>query len=582
MTRDRSTLANTARILRGVTSTLFVAPLSTALAVEFQAGDYDVSIDSQISIGTSIRNEDPDKAYISAGNGGTANSNTLDDGNLNFAKGDAVSSIVKGTHEMNVSNGQLGMFLRGKWWNDFTLGNEKVPHGHAPNSNVANSRLDDSDFNNYAKFSGIALLDAFVYGSLSIQDKPLDLRLGKQVVSWGESTFIQGGVNTINPVDVSAFRRPGATLKEGLLPVSLMYANFGITDDVSIEGFYQLQWEPTVLDGCGTYFSTADWAAQGCETLAYAAALPDATSFAAGAVANRSPDIEPDDAGQFGLASRYYSDRLDTEFSAYYTNSHSRTPFAGYVRSPNGLPLAAGGDGSYVLEYPEDIQMFGLSMSTTVKGWAVSGEISHRPKQPIQINSSEILAAAIAGAPTLFNDSINAAPPGSTVSGYDEFPVTQIQGTLIKTFDRALGASTVTMVAELGGTFIDDLPSLGKARYGRSAAFGVGSLTPTGDDDGYVTQTAWGYRLLLKANYPNAIASVDLSPVLSWSHDVKGFSPEPAQQFQEGRQALSVGISASYLSSYSAGLSMTTYLDNADFNTLSDRDFLSFTASMTF
>lgn len=582
MTRDRSTLANTTRILRGATRMLLVAPLSTAIAVEFQAGDFDVSLDSQISIGTSIRNEDRNKAYISPGNGGTSNSNTPDDGNLNFEKGDAFSSIVKGTHEMNVSDGRVGLFLRGKWWNDFTLNGEKVPHGHAPTSNAANSKLDDSDFNNYAKFDGIALLDAFFYGSFDIQDKPLDLRLGRQVVSWGESTFIQGGVNTINPVDVSAFRRPGATLKEGLLPVSLMYANLGVTDNLSIEGFYQLKWEPTVLDGCGTYFSSADWAAEGCERLAYAGAIPDATNFAAGAVANRSADLEPDDAGQFGLASRYYSDRLDTEFSAYYTNTHSRTPFAGFVRSENGLPLAQGGDGTYALEYPEDIQMFGLSMSTTVKGWAVSGEISHRPKQPIQFNSSEILAAAVAGAPTLFNDRVNSTPLGSMVSGYDEFAVTQLQGTLIKTFDRALKASTVTLVAELGGTFVDDLPDLDVARYGRSPVFGVGSLTPAGDDEGYVTQAAWGYRLLLQANYPNAIGSVDLLPKLSWSHDVKGFSPEPAQQFQEGRQALSLGITGSYLGSYSAGVSMTKYLNNADFNTLSDRDFLSFTASMTF
>ncbi len=55
--------------------------------------------------------------------------------------------------------------------------------------------------------------------SFDIGDMPLDVRVGRQVVNWGEATFIQG-INVLNPIDVSAFRRPGAEIKEGLLPVS--------------------------------------------------------------------------------------------------------------------------------------------------------------------------------------------------------------------------------------------------------------------------------------------------------------------------------------------------------------------------
>ena len=34
------------------------------------------------------------------------------------------------------------------------------------------------------------------------------------MINWGESTFIQGGINAINPVDVSALRVPGAELRD--------------------------------------------------------------------------------------------------------------------------------------------------------------------------------------------------------------------------------------------------------------------------------------------------------------------------------------------------------------------------------
>ena len=43
---------------------------------------------------------------------------------------------------------------------------------------------------------------------------PLSIRFGKQVLSWGESLFIQGGNSVINPIDVSAIRAPGAELKK--------------------------------------------------------------------------------------------------------------------------------------------------------------------------------------------------------------------------------------------------------------------------------------------------------------------------------------------------------------------------------
>ena len=74
-----------------------------------------------------------------------------------------------------------------------------------------------------AKTAGTQLLDAFGYYLYDIDGQPGSARLGKQVVNWGESTFIQGGLNVINPFNLAALRRPGSEVKDALVPVNLFY-----------------------------------------------------------------------------------------------------------------------------------------------------------------------------------------------------------------------------------------------------------------------------------------------------------------------------------------------------------------------
>lgn len=104
----------------------------------------------------------------------------------------------------------------------------------------------------------IDLLDFYVSGDFNVGDLPLNVRIGKQVVNWGEATFILNGISSWSPFDVSAFRRPGSEVKEGLLPIWGAYASLGLPYDLSLEAFYQLEWEHVQLDRPGTPFSGAD------------------------------------------------------------------------------------------------------------------------------------------------------------------------------------------------------------------------------------------------------------------------------------------------------------------------------------
>jgi len=598
-----------------------LAASSPAHAVTWDWGNWSGSWDNTVSYGISWRAEDRDPALIGKGNGGTGEAILTDDGNLNFDKWDIFSNIIKGTSEIGLDNGQFGGFGRIKYWYDFELEDGSMPHGHVANGYQPDAELNDSDFDDYAQFSGLELLDLFVYGSFDLGDSPLDMRLGRQVVNWGESLFIQG-INVLNPIDVSAFRRPGAEIKEGLLPVSLFYFNLGLPGEVSLEAFYQFKWEKTVIDGCGTYFSDADFAATGCNIL-----LAPEQDIPPGS-GNFLPDIalqnfhktlkdpfvdEADDEGQFGLALRRYFEGIDTEFGLYYQQLHNRTPVinsvfdtsaiaAGSILALNPVPSY------YQIQYPEDINILGLSFATNIGVVALAGEVSYKEDLPVAVNGTTILASALrvlgsggaycaAPDPTVFlgqfglrecagwADYISQGGPynpdaRAVIEGWDRFDVTQAQTSATYLWENGLGADRVTFVGELAWIGVDNLPAISEMPYGRNPIFGAPQTGLGGpSDDGFVTSNSWGYRMVAFATYPNVFAGVELTPRIAWAHDVDGTSPTPT--FIDGRKALSFALGANYLTKYRGSIAYTMFSGGAA-NTQTDRDFVSFTVSMDF
>ncbi|MEH6344786.1 MAG: DUF1302 domain-containing protein [Bermanella sp.] len=574
--------------------------------LEFYNAGIEGSINSEISMGSSWRVEEQDNFLTQDGN--------YEDGNKNFAKGDAFSQIFKGSHELQMSYQNFGGVVSGRYWYDSALKDNNVRYGHAPTATIGTegnpndqlsvnqageSRLDDSSFNDLSKFSGTELMDAFVYGEFSVLDMPLDVRLGRQVVSWGESTFIPGGVNNINPIDINAFTRPGSEVKEALLPVNMAYANVGLSDNVSAEAFYQLEFQQSVLPGCGTYFAPSDYVSEGCDVV---------TIAEEGASLQRNEDgiRKPNADGQYGLALRFVSESLaDTEFGIYYMNVHSRTPVANGIssylseaqlnvmgqtaagqyiagvtqgtRAPTAEEMATAeqvamktglgaklATSSYFVSYPEDLQILGLSFSTNLGGIAWSGELSHKLDAPMQMNANELIEYTLT------------VGESELVEGYKLFDISQTQVTAIKFFDRALGADRITLVTEAAYTFVHNLEKSGGGfNYGRADIY-------TDDkDEGYVTEGSWGYRTLVEAEYPDAFAGVNLTPRAVWSHDVKGYGPETSGAFIEGQQSLDLSLHLDYLSTYKASVSYTQYM-GGDYTTRSDRDFASISVGMQF
>lgn len=576
--------------------------------------DFHLQITSQLSMGASWRLGDADPRFIGALNGGTGGTTTTDDGNLNFDKNDTFSKIIKGSHDIQLSKDNWGVFMRVKYWYDKELKDENRAHGHSPNGYTPNTPLNDENFADFAKFSGIELMDAYFYSNFDIGNAPVDFRLGRQVISWGESTFIQGGLNSTNPFDVNALRRPGAELKEGLLPVGMAYINAGVTENLTLEAFYQYEWEKTQIDGCGTYFSGADFAADGC--FAVTIAVPDQQAVAGGFFAQRQADGEPDDGGQYGLAARYYAAELnDTEFGLYYMNIHSRLPLINAVRTRTlsvpgvtsiFVPAAADPTGGvlsalnpqYRIVFPEDLQYFGATFATNLGGTAVSGEISYKPDTPVQISGPELLNGVLSEQPFFrYSSRVTSADLGAEINGYDEFDVTQIQITALHFFDRVLGASRLTVIGEAGIVLTDGVEDSDQ-KYGRNSVFGLGDFDVGGginctnlqaagaiggdcEADGFTTDAAWGYRIRGVLNYPNVFAGVSLQPTIDWQHDVSGYSPDPGQQFHEGRKSFGLSVEALYAQKYSMTIGYRDF-NGGSHNTLEDKDFASINFAVSY
>lgn len=609
--------------------------VTSAQAIEYNVGELNIQLANTVSYGIGWRVDERDRSQIMPGNGNAIGENTsgasynYDDGTLNYDQGDIYTNVFKWSGDLEMSYRNYGGFFRARAYYDHAIMDQDTEF----------KQLNEETEN--AAGRGAELLDAFVWADYDINYVPVTFRLGRQVLSWGESTFIQGGINSVNPVDASAFRKPGAELKEGLLPVNMFYTSIGLTGEITLEAFYQLEWDHTRSDPCGTFFSTVDFVADGCgpvilggtaderdilalRDLEVDTGVPLANRVAP--VTERIEDEEPSDSGQYGMAVRWYSEALgDTEFGFYYMNIHSRLPYInGVITNQDRLGVLTGTpdmevneDASYntyrplyQIAYPEDIKIAGVSFArSTASGASISGEISYKPDMPVQWNAFELILAGN-GAPwsRLYQqraeEAGNAADLyGEVGKGYDEFDIWQAQSTYIMFFDRVLGADRLALVGEVGATYIPDLPDTDDARYGRSGAYGIGNndgvYEPGGDtnycifggtsanvnsdyctDDGYTTKLSGGIRLRSGLTYNNAFAGVNMTPNLSVAYD-KGYGPEPGSQFIDDRLTVGLGVSFLYLNQTSVDVSYTNF-SGGKYNQLKDRDNISLSAKYSF
>ena len=649
-----------------------VAPVRSN-ALELRLGDVSGSWDTTLSYGVSYRVQRPDKSLIGLPNGGWAYSVNNDDGTLNYGRS-MFSNAAKITSELQLDYGFLGGFIRGTGFYDF-----EGEDGHRERAHLSKRARDLVGHD-------VRLLDAYITASFDVLSMPVQIRLGEQVVSWGESTFIPHGINVINPVDVTALRVPGAELREAFLPQGMVWGTVGMCDNASFEAFYQYDWDETIIDPPGSYFSTNDYAGEGGSRVQLGFGAAPEGDFL-GVPRERTKD--PDDQGQFGLAMRVFAPSLhDTEFGFYFINHHSALPlisartgtlqgalnagavganapgvigtsiatFAanpadpvgaitsgvvngmgnGMTQSQAGLiaqttvetyagalmggattPAAQGAAAAagataavssatdayartarYFTEYPEDIQVFGVSFNTEVgsSGIALQGEYSFHKDQPLQVDDLELLFAALgpinAGLAAANQVGNYTGQFTTIIPGFIERDVSQVQATLTKIIPQVAWADQLVLLGEAGAVYVHNMPDKDDLRLNGPATFISGNQALAGvhgpaagqfeDEDNFADQTSWGYRAIARLTYNDVFAGVNLMPRIAWQHGVDGITPGPASTFLEDRKAITLGLTGTYRHDWAVDVSYTNYFGAGRYNLVNDRDFISATIKYSF
>ncbi|MEK6787762.1 MAG: DUF1302 domain-containing protein [Pseudomonadota bacterium] len=562
----------------------------TVMAVQFELADGEVTgaLDTTLSYGALWRVTGKDSRLLARAKGGDRNSANYDNGNAGYDRGDLVSSIFRVSNDLDVNYKNFGAFVRVSSFYDHAIQNKDFDPLLA-DQKVIRSRL-GHDYEIY---------DAYVRGKFNMLDRNVGVRLGKQVISLGESTFIPNGLNALNPVDVGKLRTPGAELKEAFLPTQMLQVTFDVTDNISVELINKFQFRESRPEPNGSYFSTNDFLSPGgTKVLLQAGGANEASPVRI----SRGRDKTAKDTGQYAVALRMLSPELNnTEFGLYAMNYHSSAPsIAGRTGAvagpfPGGMPTTA----TYNAEYVEDIRLYGISFNTLGPlGVALQGEYSYRPNQPLNLVANNTLNALLAQNGSSFNTGIGAIGPNAEVVGYKKVKMHQFQMTATQTLGRYLGASQIIALGEAGYTYLD-LPK-GIDFNGTGVDFTTPLLTNglntngvqvISSDRGILTKNSYGYRALLRATYNNAIGAINLSPRVAFQHDLRGTSPT----FTHNTQSVTVGVTAEYQNNISADISYTNFFAGETIGAtnnvsafkstnqaLADRDFIAATVSYAF
>ncbi|MBN8919508.1 MAG: DUF1302 domain-containing protein [Rhizobiales bacterium] len=578
---------------------------SPAQAQSFQVGDFTVTPHGTVTFGTAIRTQSPDPALIGNANGlalglaTTGVGNNSDDSNLNYRRGDPVSTVLKGFGSIDISRGKTGVFVSAKGWMDFTGAYGSVPWGNFANGYVPNTPLNDSGFDSRAQFSGVSLQEAYFYSP--VPGTPADVKIGYQVIRWGIPATIGGGLASINAVDVAALRRPGWLPEEIAVPMPALFTRYAVTPNINVEAFWQFANTRNIVDGCGTFQSTSDFYTPGCNGIIVGNKLADPVALANGLVIGRTNDREPQNF-QGGIGANYKDPTRGFEIGAYYAHTNWRRgmPDALVNTRSAAVPFLPGNpDGlnpSYFLDYAPNVDTFSLNGNTKLASGAVLlGELTYRPNQPLMLNGVDLLNAFVsATAPTPLRADAAAAPLGSVYPGFDRYQTLQFNLGFLQPVKGILGAAGGSIGGEVSVKHVFDLADPNVRRYERSDLFGLGPVNGSCavgiaagltapqycNNDGYVTPTAVALRLRGTLLYTDVITSgFNVSPSVTYGWDIDGWSYDGL--INEGRQFVILALRGEYRKTWFAEISYVPTW-GGKYNLLRDRSYAALSVGAKF
>ena len=501
------------RIITKASGLAIACATPLAMGFTFETENIRGSFDSTIAVGMGLRTESRGCNLSNQGPTGhnvpsgclAQTSGIGDQGNLNYDRGDLFTNYLKGTHELLLKMPEDFTFMaRGSWIRDFAATDTTGTLSFDRPAGVGSDGLTD-DARDDLEFKA-RLLDLWVSKGFDVGDQRVRARLGNQVINWGESLFVVGGINNTNAYDFQALARPGVQLKEAVLPAPMLSVASGLGSGLNVEAYYQFGWNKSELPPVGSYWSTTHALGEGNDVYGF-------------------EEKDARDSGQWGISLRWQPEDSDVNYGLYVMRYHEKLPsLTLQLLDPNTFDFAA----EWV--YPEDRMLYGISANMPIGDWAVGTELSYRPEDAVALNPNIDLCANNGGKCWKDEKKFQWHLTGL-------YSMTPANSPTLLDFT---GASTGTLLTEL---VVVKYPGLHDEFNGEpiSAGLNTWQLDPATPPTAHGDKTSSGINLDLSLTYDGTLLpGWQVTPGIFYSRSLGGRTPNLAATFMEDASSMNL------------------------------------------
>lgn len=456
------------------------------------------------------------------------------DGDGNFQAGDPTSNNVQALLQANVHKGVSGIVFSATDFYDFAY--HKPPHNNGAARSTAGPLDQFPKHTRYFDGSYPRILDAYAYTTIDTGGATeLTLKLGNQVVNWGQMNFFQDMASAQGPIDVVKANMPGAQTQTILLPERQLLASFQVTNDLTLLSYYQFGFHRSLLPGVGSYFSQSNLSGPSANcAFDFNHGTPGAVCGGGGYQGRNKVS----QFGQYGLGGRYQASAT-TQVGLFYLHFDDRLPFPN-ITNPKTF--------AFTQENMTNEDLVGFTTSTFVP-W----------KLPQWVGSFRVATeTTYRWHGTVLKGSLGTPSNDGHIftSGID----------ILDNLGNTPLAPLTTFIFEISGQYIDNIPTA---------------------DLNFKTRTAGAFTSLLSLDYPGILPGWELAIPIEYQYQFNGratFGPTVSGQYGG---AYSVGATATWRTNLAFGLSYKGFTGGVDMrprtnHALDDRDFMSFTVTYSF
>jgi hypothetical protein len=515
---------------------LFLA--QSAHAATYQVGNYTITLQSTLGYTLGERTAPVNNLLASYPNAPI----NVDDGDKNLKSG-VIANRFQTLEQLGIVDGDYGFRASAFAWLDTVY----LQHSQNKSPETFNSYgIGPTGFPSGTVANEgrrIELLAAFIYGSEIIANgsQKLSWQIGRQTITWGQALYSLDGIAGLQaPVDVyeaSLLANPQAQAL--FLPTGAAQANYDFGHGISVDGYWQFEYEPDILPGVGSYFSNEDFIGPGAQRILESAVPPGVSIY-------RAPDIRPANGiDQFGFSGHAAVGNF--QFGAYYVRGIPKGPNV-YVNAPltpeptsSGLKI-----GEYNVAYAQPVNAFAVSASTLFMSANVAAELSDRTNQPLFSEPTYTSAN-----PASYNDPLYAI--GNVV----DLQLSELYASP----PLPLMPNGATITSELT---LNEVTNISKNR---------GALVPGNTSEGGSFEGTFEPNWFPRSN-------IEIEAPIGWTTTFLGDS-----QYDDsaaGTGTIDVGLEAIFNAQLSVGVNYQRYYGPLNRQGNLDRDFLTFYASRTF